>query len=65
MYVIANDEFARSNARNAPNWWLFVFIAGIAIAVIGFGVGAIVDVFVILAALLALVIGFLGLGFSA
>jgi uncharacterized Tic20 family protein len=64
VYVITNDDFARSNARNVPNWWLFVFIAGIAIAVIGFGLGAIVDVSVILAALLVVVVSFLDLGFS-
>lgn len=64
VYLVADADFTESNARNALNWWVFVFGAGIAIVVMAFVLGAVVDMFVILAALLAVVLGFLGLGFS-
>lgn len=64
VYLLADDEFTKANARNSLNWWVFVFGAGIAIAVVGFGIGAVIDGFLILAALLAIILGFAGIAFS-
>ncbi len=51
VYLLANDEFTKSNARNAVNWQVFWFGAIIVMLVVAFGLGSVVGEFVILAAL--------------